>query len=142
MTAIVTTATALNKALETPPIAMELLAVANSHLGGASTEDIAEEFEISEERVVATLQNKQVQKYINAKLASYGYLNRKNRVELINKLIDDKLEEGSSKDIVDLIKLAQSEDKALAEKAPTTMIQNNTKIENIENILNKISEVE
>ena len=139
--AIATTAEALNKALQTPPIQTELLAVANMHLEGYEVSDIAAHFNVSEERVVASLQNKRVQKYINGALLSNGYLNRKNRVDLLNKLVIDKIDEGSSKDITEIIKLLQAEDKALAEKAPSTQVTQNIKTDNIENLLTQIAEV-
>ena len=143
MTNIVTTAKALNKALQQPAMPLELLSVANRHLNGESIEEIASSMECSEERIITTLDNASVKKYINGRLQAVGFLNRKNRLDLINQLIENKIEaEGatSEKDIVELIKLAQAEQRDIEPKAPTNQINVQNKTTNIENLLMRIAD--
>ena len=142
--AINTTAKALNKALQQPAMPIELLCVANKHLEGESIADIAAGMGCSEERVVATLDNSSVKRYINTRLQSVGYLNRKNRVQLIDDLIDEKIRTDgltTDKDITELIKLQQAEQRELADKAPTNQVNiQNNKTTNIENLISRIAE--
>ena len=105
-----TTAEALNKTLETPSLDPILLAIANDYLAGKEIPKIAEEYGVTNDRVAATLDKREVKTYIDGVFATQGYLNRVNRLAIINKVIDQKMQESletgvlSKKDLLDWMK--------------------------------------
>ena len=110
MSEIITTADALNKSLETPALDPVVLALANDYLSGKNIQEIAEEYSISPDRVTSVLEKRDVKSYIDSVYASQGYLNRVNRINLINKVINAKLAESletgvyTKKDLLDWMK--------------------------------------
>jgi hypothetical protein len=107
---ILTTVDALNATLETPALDPVLLAIANDYLSGRSIDEIACNYNISEDRVTATLDKREVKAYVDSVYASQGYLNRIKRMRIINAVIDQKLSEAletgiySKKDLLDWMK--------------------------------------
>jgi hypothetical protein len=105
-----TTVEALNKTLEAPALDPVILAIANDYLSGMEIEQIASEYGISSDRVTAVVEKREVKAYIDGVYATQGYLNRGKRLALINRVIDQKLEEAletgifSKKDLLDWVK--------------------------------------
>ena len=110
---ITTTVDALTKTLDAPPLDPVVLALANDYLSGKSVTDIAEEYDITQDRVTSVIEKKEVKAYIDSVFATQGYLNRIKRVNLINQVIDQKIQEAvetgiySKKDLLDWMKHLQ-----------------------------------
>ena len=108
-----TTVDALNKSLDAPPLDPVLLSIANDYLAGHDVSKLSEEYGISEDRVTAVVEKKEVKNYIDSVFATQGYLNRIKRINLINRVIDQKMEEAmetgiySKKDLLDWMKHLQ-----------------------------------
>lgn len=107
---IITTTEALNRSLETPALDPVLLSIANDYLAGHSIDKISLDYNISEDRVTSVLEKREVKQYIDNVFATQGYLNRIKRINLINRVIDQKLEEAvetgvySKKDLLEWMK--------------------------------------
>ena len=128
-----TTVEALNKTLETPPLDPVVLAIANDYLAGHDIHKLSEEYGISEDRVTSVIEKKEVKSYIDSVFATQGYLNRIKRINLINRVIDQKIEEAmetgiySKKDLLDWMKHLQEVETGLKPKnnSPAVAIQVN-----------------
>jgi len=112
-TTVTTSVDALNRSLEAPPLDPVVLALANDYLSGKGVNEIADEYGISEDRVTAVIEKKEVKNYIDSVFATQGYLNRIKRINLINSVIDQKIQEAvetgiySKKDLLDWMKHLQ-----------------------------------
>ena len=131
---ITTTVDALNKTLEAPALEPVVLALANDYLSGQSVEEIATTYGISEDRVTAVIEKKEVKNYIDSVFATQGYLNRIKRINLINQVIDQKIQEAvetgiySKKDLLDWMKHLQEVETSLKPKqsqGPAVAVQIN-----------------
>ena len=128
-----TTVEALNKTLETPPLDPVVLAIANDYLAGHDISKLSEEYGITEDRVTSVIEKKEVKSYIDSVFATQGYLNRIKRINLINRVIDQKIEEAmetgiySKKDLLDWMKHLQEVETGLKPKnnGPAVAIQVN-----------------
>ena len=98
-TAVTTSVDALNRSLEAPPLDPVVLALANDYLSGKGVNEIADEYGISEDRVTAVIEKKEVKNYIDSVFATQGYLNRIKRINLINQVIDQKIQEAVETDL-------------------------------------------
>ena len=132
-TKITTSVEALNKTLEAPALDPVVLALANDYLAGKGVNEIADEYGISEDRVTAVIEKKEVKNYIDSVFATQGYLNRIKRINLINSVIDQKIQEAvetgiySKKDLLDWMKHLQEVETALKPKqsGPAVAVQIN-----------------
>ena len=133
-TDIVTTSVdALNRTLEAPALDPVVLALANDYLSGKGVVEIADEYGISEDRVTAVIEKKEVKNYIDSVFATQGYLNRIKRINLINSVIDQKIQEAvetgiySKKDLLDWMKHLQEVEASLKPKqtGPAVAVQIN-----------------
>ena len=96
-------------------------------------EKLSEEYGITEDRVTSVIEKKEVKSYIDSVFATQGYLNRIKRVALINRVIDQKIEEAmetgiySKKDLLDWMKHLQEVETGLKPKntGPAVAIQVN-----------------
>ena len=79
-TQVTTSVDALNRSLEAPPLDPVVLALANDYLSGKGVLEIADEYGISEDRVTAVIEKKEVKNYIDSVFATQGYLNRIKRI--------------------------------------------------------------
>ena len=130
---ITTSVDALNRTLEAPALDPVVLALANDYLSGKGVGEIAEEYGISEDRVTAVIEKKEVKNYIDSVFATQGYLNRIKRINLINQVIDQKIQEAvetgiySKKDLLDWMKHLQEVETALKPKqsGPAVAVQIN-----------------
>ena len=128
-----TTVDALNKTLESPPLDPVMLAIANDYLSGRSVETIAEEYDLPQDRITSVIEQREVKAYIDSVFATQGYLNRVKRINLINRVIDQKIEEAvetgiySKKDLLDWMKhLQEIEESAKPKKTgPAVAVQIN-----------------
>ena len=128
-----TTVDALNKTLESPPLDPVMLAIANDYLSGRSVETIAEEYDLPQDRITSVIEQREVKAYIDSVFATQGYLNRVKRINLINRVIYQKLEEAvetgiySKRDLLDWMKhLQEIEESAKPKKTgPAVAVQIN-----------------
>jgi hypothetical protein len=101
----------LNDALAPPALDPALLTVANDYLAGQSIDEIAKNHLLTMDQVTSIIENKDVKSYIDNVYLSQGYLNRAKRLAVINKVIDEKLQEAfesgvyTKKDLLDWMKL-------------------------------------
>ena len=132
-TAVTTTVDALNRSLEAPPLDPVMLALANDYLSGKAIDELADEYGITEDRVTSVIEKKEVKNYIDSVFATQGYLNRIKRINLINSVIDQKIQEAvetgiySKKDLLDWMKHLQEVETALKPKqsGPAVAVQIN-----------------
>lgn len=121
----------LNAALEAPEIDPQYMVVANEMLCGKSIPQIAEITGLSNDQVTAISERAEVRRYVDAVYMSQGYLNRVRRMQVINKVIDEKLMEAaetgvySKRDLLEWLKLLNDMDRDARPKAPTTAVQVN-----------------
>ena len=120
----------------------EGLEIANSYLANGEVSVVSRKLGVSREVVVAALNKREVQKYIDTVYMDSGYRNRFKLAETLDKLIDQKLEEAeeteiyTSKDLADLLmmqhKIRMDEMKAQTElekvKNSPIKTQNNVQI--------------
>jgi hypothetical protein len=132
-TTVITTVDALNRSLEAPPLDPVMLAIANDYLSGKAIDELADEYGISEDRVTSVIEKKEVKNYIDSVFATQGYLNRIKRINLINSVIDQKIQEAvetgiySKKDLLDWMKHLQEVETSLKPKTqgPQVAVQIN-----------------
>jgi hypothetical protein len=132
-TTVITTVDALNRSLEAPPLDPVMLAIANDYLSGKAIDQLADEYGISEDRVTSVIEKKEVKNYIDSVFATQGYLNRIKRINLINSVIDQKIQEAvetgiySKKDLLDWMKHLQEVETSLKPKTqgPQVAVQIN-----------------
>lgn len=128
-----TTVDALNRTLEAPPLDPVVLAIANDYLSGKSIDTIADEYGITSDRVTAVIEKREVKAYVDGVFATQGYLNRVRRIALINRVIDQKVQEAaetgiySKKDLLDWMKHLQDVEDTLKPKqaGPQVAVQIN-----------------
>jgi hypothetical protein len=133
MTKITTYADNLNSSLEAPELDPQHLLVANELLAGKTIPQIADAFNLSADRVTAIVERTDTKRYVDTVIMNQGYLHRSRRLSIINRVIDEKLQEAaetgmySKKDLFDWIKLLNEMDRDGRPKQPTTAVQvNNT----------------
>lgn len=141
----ITTRDVINKTLQAPEIDPVILGIANQHIEGSSITDIATQFNISEDRVAQVLDRKEVKQYVDQVYLSQGYLNRFKRIQLINEVIDHKIqqvalgEEYTKKDLLEWLRLLQDMDKTARpqQKSPTVAVQVNNYDSLMQDLLDK-----
>ena len=119
-------------------IAPENLEIANSYLSTGSAIKTAEQLSITPDKVMDVIEKREVKTYIDGVYLGQGYRNRFRLAELLDEVIEHKIEEAresdvySTKDLADLISLAHkmSQDHA---KAPSTNVKNLTAVQINEN---------
>jgi hypothetical protein len=130
---IVTTADAINRSLDTPALDPVFLSIANDYLAGKSVADMAEEYGLPADRITAVIEKKEVKSYVDTVYATQGYLNRVKRINLINQVIEQKMQDAletgvlSKKDLLDWLKLLNDMEGAAKPKqtGPAVAIQVN-----------------
>jgi hypothetical protein len=99
-------------AKEITKISPEGLEVANCYLQYGSIRAVCDEMMVSEHKVVETLNNRDVKRYIDTVYLDMGYRNKNNIGALLDNMIQSKLEEAqetgvyTSKDLADLLQMA------------------------------------
>ena len=129
----ISTVDALNKTLDAPPLDPVVLAIANDYLTGKSVEEMSEEYAVSQDRITSVIEKKEVKSYIDNVFATQGYLNRIKRINLINQVIDQKIQDAvetgiySKKDLLDWMKHLHEVEVALKPKTagPQVAVQIN-----------------
>ncbi len=123
----------INKTLEAPELDPVILGIANEHIRGQSHQEIADVFGVSQDRVAQVLDRREVKQYVDQVYLSQGYLNRFKRLELINQVIQKKVEDAilgedlTKKDLLEWLRLLQDMDKTARpqQKGPTVAVQVN-----------------
>lgn len=126
---------------EVTTISPEGLEIANSYLQFGNIRGVCQHLQVSEDRVVESLNKREVKKYIDTVYLDMGFRNKNNIATALDEIIQSKLEEAqetgmySNKDLADLLQMAHKmrmdEIKAQtdAEKATTSIrTQNNVQI--------------
>lgn len=126
---------------ELTTISPEGLEVANSYLQFGNIRAVCDYLSVPEDRVVETLNKREVKKYIDSIYLDMGYRNRNNIASLLDEMIASKLVEAresgvySNKDLADLLQMAHKmrmdELKAQteSEKAENGSIRNQTNVQ-------------
>ena len=130
-------------AKELTKISPEGLEIANSYLQFGNIRGVCQELCVTEEKVVAALNKREVKRYIDTVYLDMGYRNKNQIAAVMDEMIASKLEEAqetgiySSKDLADLLqmqhKMRMDEIKAQTEadkaSAATVKTQNNVMIQ-------------
>ena len=130
---------ALIEELDAPPLDPIVLGVANRYLGGDSISAIAHSYDISPDIVSQILDKKEVKAYVDNVYLNQGFLNRHKRVELINQVIEQKIQEAletqvfSKKDLLDWLKILNDMESAAKPKpsGPSVAVQVNNNYDNL-----------
>ena len=117
-------------------MAPENLEVANAYLSTGSALTAASSLGVTPDKVYEVLEKSDVKDYINSVYLDQGYRNRFRLAELLDEVIENKLQEArdseqySSKDLVDIIALAHkiTVDHTKEAKATTNIKQQNVQI--------------
>ena len=131
----------LNASLDAPEIDPQHMVIANEMLCGKSIPQISELTGLSNDQVTAIAERSEVRRYVDAVYMSQGYLNRVRRMQVINKVIDEKLAEAadtgvySKRDLLEWLKLLNDMDRDSRPKAPTTAVQVNNHTNNYTNLM-------
>ena len=131
----------LNASLDAPEIDPQHMVIANAMLCGKSIPQISELTGLSNDQVTAIAERSEVRRYVDAVYMSQGYLNRVRRMQVINKVIDEKLAEAadtgvySKRDLLEWLKLLNDMDRDSRPKAPTTAVQVNNHTNNYTNLM-------
>ena len=122
-------------------ISPEGLEVANSYLQFGNIKAVSECLQVAENKVVETLNKREVKRYIDTVYLDLGYRNRQNIATVMDDMIQSKLDEAqetgmySNKDLADLLqqahKMRMDEIKAQAdlEKINQTNIKSQTNVQ-------------
>lgn len=90
----------------------EYIDIANAYLTYGSAKDTAEQLQIAEYEIIKIIERADVKAYINGIYLDRGYRNRNKLGEILDRVIDSKLEEAldsgiySSKDLLDILAFA------------------------------------
>ena len=131
----------VNASLDAPEIDPQHMVIANEMLCGKSIPQISELTGLSNDQVTAIAERSEVRRYVDAVYMSQGYLNRVRRMQVINKVIDEKLAEAadtgvySKRDLLEWLKLLNDMDRDSRPKAPTTAVQVNNHTNNYTNLM-------
>jgi hypothetical protein len=131
----------LNASLDAPEIDPQHMVVANEMLCGKSIPQISEITGLSNDQVTAIAERSEVRRYVDAVYMSQGYLNRVRRMQVINRVIDEKLTEAaetgvySKRDLLEWLKLLNDMDRDSRPKAPTTAVQVNNHTNNYSTLM-------
>jgi hypothetical protein len=141
MNSLTTYSDNLNASLEAPEIDPQYLVVANEMLCGKSIPEISKQIGLSNDQVTAIAERADVRRYVDAVYMSQGYLNRVRRMQVINRVIDEKLLEAaetgvySKRDLLEWLKLLNDMDRDARPKAPTTAVQVNNHTNNYTSLM-------
>lgn len=97
---------------EIVPISPEGLEVANQYLHYGNVQDVSETLKVPKDQVVELLGKREVKRYLDTIYLDMGYRNRDKLGELMDTIIESKLEDAaesgmySSKDLIDIIHMA------------------------------------
>lgn len=118
-----------------PKISPEDFDIANAYLEHGTAEEAAFQLSIPRDLVHKTLAKDNIREYVNSVYLDQGYRNRKKLADLLDKIIDSKIEEAqesgmyTSKDLLDVIalvhKMKMDELKASAPAAQTSVTVTN-----------------
>lgn len=97
---------------EITKISPEGLDIANAYLNYGSMDLVCQELGVSKDKVSTMLQKREVKRYIDSVYLDSGYRNRNKLGELLDEIIESKLEEAretemySKKDLLDILAFA------------------------------------
>ena len=124
---------------EITTISPEGIEVANTYLQYGNISEVCNYLCVSEDKVVAILNKREVKQYIDTVYLDMGYRNRNNLASVMDDMIASKLEEAvetgiySKKDLADLLQMAHKmrmdEIKAQAELEKATTVRNQTNVQ-------------
>lgn len=120
-------------------ISPEGLELANAYLeAGGDVRKAAEVIQVSESKAVDLINKAEVKRYIDQVYLDLGYRNRFKIAQVLDEMIDSKLEEAreselySSKDLMQIMKLAHQirmDEAKLSQQAQETHIKNQTNVQ-------------
>ncbi len=99
---------------------LSLIPLVHDYLAGNSLANCALKYNIAETEVSEFLSRQEVKRFISAQMANTGYAAKKKRIDLLSKIVDEKInlaEENdlptSNKDIIEVLKLLREEENDL-----------------------------
>ena len=99
---------------------LSLIPLVTDYLSGASMDECAAKFNIDVVQVSEFLDRREVKRYISNELKSSGYASRKKRLDVLSRIVDQKLDDAeenelplSNKDIIEVMKLLREENNDL-----------------------------
>ena len=125
----------LNKAMSVPTLNTAELTIANEYLAGKEIPEIADEFNISEERVVAVIGTKAVEKYIDVQISNSGNLHKAKLADYTSRMVAESMRQGTKKDPLEWIKLAMT---LFHEKEKVPATQTNIQVNEVTKILKDV----
>jgi len=97
-----------------------LIPLVHDYTQGETLEILAIKYNISETEVSEFLNRKEVKQFISTSLANHGYVAKKQRIDLLNRIVEQKIQESednelslSNKDLIEVLKLLKDEGKDL-----------------------------
>ena len=96
---------------------LSLIPLVHSYLSGASLDQCALDFNLSSTQVSEFLDRREVKRYITNQLKNSGYIAKKRRIDLLTRIVDQKLEQSeendlplSNKDLLEVLKVLREEE--------------------------------
>ncbi len=118
-----------------------LIPLVHDYLDAVPIEDLAFKYNLSEAQVSEFLDRREVRNYIKNTLINTGYVNKKSRIDLLSRIIEEKIkfsEENnvplSKKDLVDVLKLLKDEEELISKDSDISADGQNIYV----NILNEL----
>lgn len=116
-------------------IAPENLEVANAYLSTGNALVAANQLGVAPDQVYEILEKSEVKQYMNSVYLDQGYRNRFRLAELLDEVIENKLQEArdssvySSKDLVDIIALAHKISQDHSKETKVTNVRNQQNVQ-------------
>jgi len=130
------------------PFDARYLQLAEDRLSGFAMQDLSMKYSMSIPEILEALEIPEIERFIQSTISNLGYNNRSRRAALIERIIDKKIEEAeendmwSRKDLAELLKLAQDEDKLISPSGPTISITKNEQNNNYMSLMKDLLEVQ
>jgi len=118
-----------------------LIPLVQDYLDATPLHELAFKYNLTEKEVSDFLDRKEVKSYIKNTLINSGYVNKKSRIDLYNRIVEEKIkfsEENdvplTKKDMLDVLKLLKEEEELIEKNTEGPAESKNTYI----NILNEL----
>ena len=99
---------------------ISLIPLVHDYLSGISLDDCALKYSLDSAQVSEFLNRREVKSYISNRLKNTGYVGKQRRIELLSRIVEEKLEfaaenelPSSNKDLLEVLKLLREEENDL-----------------------------
>ena len=118
-----------------------LIPLVHDYLNAATIDELAFKYNLSEAQVSEFLDRKEVRNYIKNTLVNTGFVNKKARIDLLSRIVEEKVEFSrendvplTKKDILDVLKLLKDEEELITKDKDISADGQNVYV----NILNEL----